>query len=319
LRKALGDRAREWVNRECNWHSVAERYASFIQSVVSGREWKQAAAAAAVSIPLQRTRIVVESEYVFGWATDKPSRDYVKTHISRFEKTLSIIPLGSPQKRILEMGSYMQITPALRTKLGYGEVRGCYYGPRGKMDHKSVVSESGERFECDVDLFDAEKDYFPYDNGYFDTVLCCELIEHLSNDPMFMMSEINRILKTGGHLVLTTPNISSVRAISAALQGYHPGFFPAYIKPAAPGEEVEARHAREYAPREIAKLMHYSGFELSRLETAEFREEPHPDHEWVLHMLEQYKLDTSLRGDGIYAVGVKRGPVRERYPSWLYS
>ena len=65
--------------------------------------------------------------------------------------------------------------------------------------------------------------------------------------------------------------------------------------------------------------MHDSGFELSRLETAEFREDPHPDHEWVLHMLEQYKLDTSLRGDGIYAVGVKRGPVRERYPSWLYS
>jgi len=26
-----------------------------------------------------------------------------------------------------------------------------------------------------------------------------------------------------------------------------------------------------------------------------------------------------LRGDGIYALGRKTGPVRDRYPGWLYS
>ncbi len=92
----------------------------------------------------------------------------------------------------------MQITPALKTKLGYGEVRGCYYGQLGKTDHKVVDSEDGEKFACDVDLFDAEKDMFPYPNEHFDTVLCCELIEHLPSDPMHMMSEINRILRPGG-------------------------------------------------------------------------------------------------------------------------
>ncbi len=34
----------------------------------------------------------------------------------------------------------------------------------------------------------------------------------------------------------------------------------------------------------------------------------------MLHLLERYNLDTGLRGDGIYAVGRKTGPVRERYP-----
>ena len=65
---------------------------------------------------------------------------------------------------------------------------------------------------------------------------------------MHLMAEINRILKPGGHLVLTTPNIVSTRALAAILQGYHPGFFPAYIKPKQPGAEVDPRHAREYAP-----------------------------------------------------------------------
>jgi SAM-dependent methyltransferase len=131
-----------------------------------------------------------------------------------------------------------------------------------------------------------------------------------------MMSEINRILKPGGYLVITTPNACSMRAISAILQGYHPGFFPAYLKP---GDSEEARHAREYAPRELAHLFRDAGFELTVLETGEFKDEAHPEHEWVRHLLEQYKLERSLRGDGLYAVGVKRSPVRERHPSWLYS
>jgi SAM-dependent methyltransferase len=318
LRKALGDQAREWVGQECNWYSVAERYVSFLHSVVEGRQWTPPAKTPAAA-PSEEPRVSIEPEYVAGWATGEASRDYLNTHISRFQKTLELVPSGSSDQRILEMGSYMQITPALRTKLGYGEVRGCYYGPAGVTEHKSVDSTSGEHFECDVDLFDAEKDRFPYNDSYFDTVLCCELIEHLPNDPMFMLSEINRVLKPGGHLVLTTPNITSLRAISAMLQGYHPGFFPAYIKPAGPGAEVEARHAREYAPREVAYLMRDAGLEVLRLETGEFKDEPHPEHEWVRHMLDVYKQDSALRGDGIYVVAIKRGPVRDRYPAWLYS
>ena len=62
-----------------------------------------------------------------------------------------------------------------------------------------------------------------------------------------------------------------------------------------------------------------SGFEIVRLDTGEFRDLPHPEYGWVLHLLERYRLDTSLRGDGIYALGRKTGPVKERRPDWLYS
>jgi len=110
-----------------------------------------------------------------------------------------------------------------------------------------------------------------------------------------------------------------MRAIASVLLGYHPGFFHAYIKPRKPGEEVEARHNREYTPREIERLLATSGFEVTLLETGEFRDRPHPEYAWVRHLLERYRLDTRLRGDGIYAVGRKTGPVKERRPAWLYS
>jgi SAM-dependent methyltransferase len=136
---------------------------------------------------------------------------------------------------------------------------------------------------------------------------------------MAMMSEINRILKPGGHLVLTTPNIVSARAISAILQGYHPAFFPAYIRPRKDDEEPEARHNREYAPMEIQHLLTDAGFEVVRLETGEFLEEPHPEFRWVIHLLDRYMLMRDLRGDGIYVLARKIGGVRNRWPEWLYQ
>jgi glycosyltransferase involved in cell wall biosynthesis/SAM-dependent methyltransferase len=323
--RQLGERAKDYVARECNWVTVAAQYAGFLEAVVQGKEWAPHKECSC-NTETQRTQREAQStagtpdfEYLQGWATTEASAGYLNTHSTRLLKTLEITPRGALDDRVLEMGAYLQITPALRSKLGYGEVRGCYYGKLGHSDHRSVTSAEGETFECEIDHFNAEKDVFPYPDAHFATVICGELIEHLFEDPMHLMSEVNRILKPGGHLVLTTPNIAALRGIAGILQGYHPGFFHAYIKPAEGTGEVDARHSREYAPREIHQLLENSGFEVARLETGEFRDEPHPEFGWILHLLERYRLSTELRGDGIYAVGRKTGAVRERYPAWLYT
>lgn len=319
LRKALGARAREWVDTECTWRQVARRYADFLERIARNGTPPDVVESPRVQPPAPSAGVEVEPEYMLSWAPNAAAKAYTETHLSRLEKTLAITPVGGPQDRILEMGSYLQITPALKSRLGYGEVRGCYYGPAGHVEERCIHSSDGEQFHCKIELFDAEKDRFPYSDEYFSTVLCCELAEHLTEDPMYMMSEINRILRPGGHLVLTTPNIGSLRAIAAILAGYHPGFFPAYIRPRVEGEEPEARHNREYTPREVALLFQNSGFEVTLLETGEFRDEPKPEHEWVKHLLDRYEQPSDLRGDGIYAVGRKTGPVRERFPVWLYQ
>ena len=315
LTRALGEEARQWVRRECSWPKVAAQYLDFVQAVNSG-SWREPEAQSSAPPESPAPKPEVTPEYIIGWATDDDARNYVGIHKDRLVRTLELTPPGGPDDHILEMGAYLQITPSLQTKLGYGHVRGCYYGPVGRIDHRRVVSAEGEEFTCDVDHFDAEKDIYPYEDGSFATVICGELIEHLFSDPMHMMSEINRILRPGGHLVLTTPNIASMRALHAILQGYHPGFFPAYLKP---GDSGDARHNREYTPKEIWQLFYYSGFEMMNLETGEFRADPRPHHIWIEHLLEHYKLPTEWRGDGIYAVGKKVAAVRERFPGFLYS
>ena len=339
LARAMGARARDWVNRECSWEIAARRYVEFAQSVLAGGEFhppqrqvqmsatlhteatqESSSAVAIAELPAIQTEADAAESHapeILSW-TAPDAKGYVESHITRLDKTLQITPRGTSADRVLEMGAYLQITPALKTRLGYGEVRGCYYGQAGNTHHRTVTSEDGSLFECEVDLFNAEKDRFPYEDGYFSTVLCCELIEHLFEDPMHMMSEINRILCPGGHFVVTTPNIVSLRAIAGVLQGYQPGLFPSYIKPRADGE-VDARHNREYTPREISDLLVNSGFEVTLLETGPFLDEPRPDFGWVRHLLDRYILSGELRGDGIYAVGRKTGAVHERYPGWLYS
>jgi len=344
LARALGERAKKYVKERCAWERVAPQYAAFLKAVAEGRGWKEPPGAveretpkvAVCSSAMMSGRVEAEpaparpaepspenthpwAEYILGYAGDSEERrNYIRAHLTRLVRTLEITPRGGPQDRILEMGAYMQITPALKNLLGYGEVRGSYLGPPGRVDRREARSASGECFCCLIDHFNAEKDRFPYEDDFFATVLCCELLEHLYDDPMHMMSEINRILRPGGSLVLTTPNICSLRAIEAILMAYHPGFFHQYIRPAA-GGEAAPRHSREYAPRDVNLLFEEAGFEITLFETGPYRAEPSAAGEWVLHLLDRYELPKEMRGEAIYAVGRKIGPVRNRYPESLYA
>lgn len=246
------------------------------------------------------------------------ARAYALEHLGRFIRTIEITPPGTESDRILEMGCYLQITPALKTKLGYGEVRGSYLGPAGNVDDKTATSTSGETFRCSVDLFDAESDAYPYPDGHFSTVVCCELIEHLSEDPMHLMAEVNRVTRDGGFLVLSTPNTASLRSVASVLERRHPGLYTQYTKLKG-GNATEPRHAREYAPDEIVHLLDASGFALTHLETGPYSTERPTAYDWTLKLLHKHGLATDLRDDVIHAVGRKSGPVKDRYPEWLYA
>ncbi|MGE0826600.1 MAG: class I SAM-dependent methyltransferase [Candidatus Binatia bacterium] len=61
----------------------------------------------------------------------------------------------------------------------------------------------------------------PYDDAQFDVVLLVEVIEHLENHPI-ALNQLARILKPGGVLILTTPNIMRLNSrFHFFFSGYH--------------------------------------------------------------------------------------------------
>ena len=133
---------------------------------------------------------------------------------------------------------------------------------------------------------------------------------------MHLMSEYDRIVRPGGHVVLTTPNIAFFRGISAILEGFHPGLFRSYIKPQRIGRSRPAAQPRVHAAK-IHQLLENSGFEVTLLETGVFARSRIPSTAGCC-IARALRLRATLRGEGTYG-GAQTGAVRERYPGWLYS
>ncbi len=79
----------------------------------------------------------------------------------------------------------------------------------------------------------------PYEDGSFDWVVSTEVIEHIP-DIADYVSELARILAPTGHLLLTTPDISSI-----------PSSFPANC---VPWHLLESTHVNFFTPRSVEVL-----------------------------------------------------------------
>ena len=246
--------------------------------------------------------------------SDDAARGYLDTHLPRLIRTMTLVPRPAGARRVLELGSYMQMTPALNMLCGYPEVRAAGFGEVGQSVRKTV-SVRGAEFACDLDLFDAERDRFPHPDGHFSLVLCCEMIEHLMRDPLHMLLEIRRVLEPGGKLLLTTPNCASLTSLASLLHGRrNPQVYSCYSR--VPTDERP--HVREYTAYEVGELMTAAGFEIEQLFTE--RVGGSDEANWVRDLLIRNQLEDRHRGEQTYCLAVMRPslPV-DRYPSWLYG
>jgi 2-polyprenyl-3-methyl-5-hydroxy-6-metoxy-1,4-benzoquinol methylase len=87
----------------------------------------------------------------------------------------------------------------------------------------------------------------PYPDRSFDVYTCIEGIEHLEN-PFHLVREAYRVLRPGGSLVVTTPNVASIRSRLQYLLYGAPNTFDYMAGPAwhiNPVSYIELRHILE--------------------------------------------------------------------------
>jgi SAM-dependent methyltransferase len=98
----------------------------------------------------------------------------------------------------------------------------------------------------------------PWDDQSFDAVVSTEGIEHLENH-FFFLREMCRILKKGGFIVITTPNIVSLRS---RMRFFGSGFFGRDARPLNETARHPLHHIGLATFPELRYEMHLSGFQI---------------------------------------------------------
>jgi SAM-dependent methyltransferase len=235
--------------------------------------------------------------------------NYHNIHRARFARTLEVLLDVVPENgRLLELGTSGLFPAVLQEMRPDVEVVVTHFDESAEKVGEFSSNFSGVpivRYALDL-----EKEALPCEDESFDVVVCCEVLEHMEVDPMFMLSEVNRVTKPGGKLLLTTPNIASSRGLSKLVQGYEPYFYMKYRKDAS-----YHRHNFEYSVHGVYAVMKCAGFEPN-VWTEDLFEDPLMD---IPNKLIDAGFEIVNLGDNIVAVGEKVSGVTKRYPSGLYD
>lgn len=239
-----------------------------------------------------------------------PNDSYLTNHARRTARTIATLIDQNPKGKLLELGTSQIIPIALSTLAPELEVHVTDFDLAKPSSGKMTVSLGESSRKVPVYRVDLETQLLPVEDATFDYVLCCEVIEHLEVDPMFMVAEINRILKPDGMLILTTPNITSSRAIWKILRGLEPYFYMQYRH-----EPKLYRHNYEYSPYTITQVLKAGGFDGSVWTEDSFEDGVTED----VAKLRAIGYSMNNIGDNIFCVAKKVGPVVSRHPKVIYA
>lgn len=166
--------------------------------------------------------------------------------------------------RLLEVGCANGYAAALFRLLGFGvSATDAYDDPRREdLFAKLSIPYSPTNLNDPAPLAQ-------FADASFDCVLLGEVFEHILNDPLGLLKVLNRILKPGGQLILTTPNPSTIaNAIRVLRDDYllwgHQDFMRV---PKFDGRRIIDEggiHYFEYPMRVTCDLLREAGFRIGR-------------------------------------------------------
>lgn len=157
--------------------------------------------------------------------------------------------LPSNTRRLLSLGCASGATEAmLKEHLDIEEVVGIEL-------EKSAASQAAERLDT-VHIGDIELLDLPYAPGYFDALLCLDILEHLRDPWGVLRDKLNPLLAPGATVIVSLPNARYWVLIWRLLWGQWP-----YARRGI----LDIGHLRFFTPRTGKQMLIDAGFESVRV------------------------------------------------------
>jgi len=168
-------------------------------------------------------------------------------HTRRISMTMELVRMAigeMPDFRILDIGcGEGHITAKIHDSFPSAEISGLDYSVSAIA--KASVLYSG------IEFIVADAYSPPYCDEYFDIVVCNNLWEH-TPDPLHLLAAISRTLKSGGHIVISTPSRYRLRNILKVVRG-------------RPVELMSHMHVTEYSVGQVIEQLRYGGFQVVKV------------------------------------------------------
>jgi len=179
----------------------------------------------------------------------------------------------------------------------------------GDFERKNIHYRNGRCIQLDVNAL------LPFKDGIFDYVTCVAGIEHFEN-PHHLIKEFSRLVKREGYLIITTPNVMTIRSrLKFLFYGYFESF--RYIGP-LPLEQrqrlkdlglgFDFQHINPISYSEMKFILEKYKFKIERIEANEMVKKwkmIYPLLKWLIKHMTKKKIkedslltsNTILEGD----------------------
>lgn len=183
--------------------------------------------------------------------------EYFELHLPRFRATaarlLEIVPVGST---ILDVGSHFLHQATILRLLGY-RVSAMDVPAFATL---SLVADRGRRME--IANHPVEPEHFA--TGQFlrdvpeqyDAILFCEILEHVTFNPIDFWRRIHELLRVGGIIYVTTPNSLRLIALMGAFWNLVSLSRIGISVPQIFRHVTFGHHWKEYSARELKQYFH---------------------------------------------------------------
>lgn len=219
-------------------------------------------------------------------------------HSRRVTCTVEILKkalVGLQEPRVLDVACGLGIiTGAVRDGLGEAEVSG--------VDVSLTAITRAAKTQDSIEFAVADARNLPYTADYFDAVVLNNVIEHVAC-PAQVLAQAGKVLKAGGHLVISTPSRYRLENLARVLGGRR-------------AKRMSEDHVTEYTVGQIKDYLEFSGFDVCGVLSKPLRRKARSWKGFVVFSLVRPVLECWVRALGshhslestVFVHAVKRGP-----------